>query len=275
MNIVDKAHLTTGKFCEIVKTTKHTLFHYDKIGLFSPCTVNDKGYRFYAEHQIDLFNIITLLKDTGLSLIEIKDYLDNRNPEKMLKLLNKIENDIDSKIKKLNNIQNFVKSKKNILSDSININLDEIKIINCPQKELLISKKIPENATEVEDTTIFQNFITALKDLVGVPFSIGGITDINRIKQNTSSPLSYYYLDLKHSQNNVDFHNKPAGNYVLFYHKGMINFDLTYKRVTAFLEKSGFKIKDEIYVDFIISDFEVFNTKDYITQLSIRVESLK
>lgn len=275
MNVIDKPHLTTGEFCKVVKTTKHTLFHYDKIGLFSPYTVNDKGYRFYAEHQIDLFNIINLLKDTGLSLIEIKDYLDNRNPKKTLELLNKVDNDIDLKIKKLKSIQKFVKSKKSNLSNSININLDQIKIISCPQKQLLISKTIPVNAEQAEDSIIFQNLMTALNELDGAYLSIGGITNINRFNKNISSPFSYYYLDLKHYQNNVDLHDKPAGNYVMFYHKGITNFDLTYKRVTAFVEKARLKVEDAIYVDFIIDDFEVFNTNDYITQLSIRVEPLK
>lgn len=275
MNIICKAHLTTGQFCEIVKTTKHTLFYYDKIGLFSPYKVNDKGYRFYAEHQIDLFNIITLLKDTGLSLIEIKDYLDNRNPKKTLELLNKIDNDIDLRMKKLKSIQKFVKSKKNNLSNSININLDQIKIMSCPKKQLFISKKIPVNTPPAEDSIIFQNLMAALNESDGAYLSIGGITNINRFNQNISSPFSYYYLDLKYYQNNVDLHDKPAGNYVIFYHKGMTNFDLTYKRVTAFVEKARFKVEDVIYVDFIIDDFEVFNTNDYITQLSIRVEPLK
>ena len=38
--------------------TKNTLFHYDKIGLFSPDIVRENEYRYYSVYQMELFHTI-------------------------------------------------------------------------------------------------------------------------------------------------------------------------------------------------------------------------
>ena len=48
-----KDYLTTGEQTQLMGITKHTLFHYDDIGLFQPKYINEKGYRFYSIDQID------------------------------------------------------------------------------------------------------------------------------------------------------------------------------------------------------------------------------
>ena len=67
--------------CRSVRTNKRTLFHYDEIGLFSPALTDEKGYRYYSENQCDVFFTITCLKELGMPLKKIKDYIDNRSPD--------------------------------------------------------------------------------------------------------------------------------------------------------------------------------------------------
>ena len=40
-------YFTTGEFARILGVRKHTLFHYDEIGLFSPALKEENGYRYY------------------------------------------------------------------------------------------------------------------------------------------------------------------------------------------------------------------------------------
>ena len=81
--------LTTGEFARLAGTTKHTLFHYDKIGLLSPEWKLPNQYRYYSVSQLEIFDVICILKEIGMSLEEIKSYLDNRTPELFLELLKK------------------------------------------------------------------------------------------------------------------------------------------------------------------------------------------
>ena len=64
--------LKTGEFAAFCNTTKDTLFHYDDIGLLKPLRTAPNGYRYYSLNQIYMFDLITTLKELGLSLEQIK-----------------------------------------------------------------------------------------------------------------------------------------------------------------------------------------------------------
>ena len=83
--------LTCGTFAKICGIEKHVLFHYDEIDLFKPIYVNEKGYRYYSYHQYDTFKVNMALKKLGMSLKDIKTYLDKRNPQLFLELLDQQE----------------------------------------------------------------------------------------------------------------------------------------------------------------------------------------
>ena len=63
---------TTGEFAALCGVTKHTLFHYDEIGIFSPAIRGENGYRYYAPAQIEVFQVIAVLKELGKPLAEIR-----------------------------------------------------------------------------------------------------------------------------------------------------------------------------------------------------------
>ena len=53
--------LTTGEFAKICNVKKHTLFHYDDIGLLKPDYYDENGYRFYSYSQLNLFYFINFI----------------------------------------------------------------------------------------------------------------------------------------------------------------------------------------------------------------------
>ena len=67
--MVNKSNLyfTTGEFAKLVNVTKHTLFYYDEVGVFSPIIRKENDYRFYAVEQIEVFEVILTLKELGMS----------------------------------------------------------------------------------------------------------------------------------------------------------------------------------------------------------------
>ena len=103
----ENIYLTTGEFAKLCNVSKHTLFHYDDIGVFSPEIIKDNGYRYYSIWQYDTFIIITELRNLGMSLKEIKEYIDNRSPKK---LINLFEDRISVLKNKINHIKSFKKS---------------------------------------------------------------------------------------------------------------------------------------------------------------------
>lgn len=59
-------YFTTGEFARILGVKKHTLFHYDQIGLLSPALKEENGYRYYFVWQMDVFEVIKALQKLGM-----------------------------------------------------------------------------------------------------------------------------------------------------------------------------------------------------------------
>lgn len=55
----------------IFGVSRQTLIYYDRIGLFHPAVVNEKGYRLYSPTQIPLLRLICMLRDFGIELDEV------------------------------------------------------------------------------------------------------------------------------------------------------------------------------------------------------------
>ncbi len=75
-------YMTTGEFAKMVGVTKDTLFHYDDINLFSPEIVGENGYRYYSINQAETLDTILILKDLGMPLKEIREFIKNRNADR-------------------------------------------------------------------------------------------------------------------------------------------------------------------------------------------------
>ena len=69
--------LKIGNFSRIAGVSVRLLHYYEELGLFSPAHIDaDSGYRYYKTEQIMTLNKILALKDLGLTLQEIKRYVD-------------------------------------------------------------------------------------------------------------------------------------------------------------------------------------------------------
>ncbi|MBD0788352.1 MerR family transcriptional regulator [Vibrio sp. Y2-5] len=106
----DNQLLTISQLSKLRHISIDTLRYYDKIDLFKPTCVNDKtGYRYYSITQYEVLGTIIELRDIGLSVENIKAYMDDRNAKKSISLLKehslKLEEEIAS-LKKKHDILN-------------------------------------------------------------------------------------------------------------------------------------------------------------------------
>lgn len=78
---------TTGEFAKLCGVSKDTLFLYDQIGILKPTLVKRNGYRYYSTRQLFIFNQITSLNESGISLQEIKELFDNKSYQEYIDTL--------------------------------------------------------------------------------------------------------------------------------------------------------------------------------------------
>ncbi len=97
-----KEEYKIAEVAKIFNISRQTLLFYHKKEILIPHIIDENtGYRYYSKEQIwDLFFILTL-KKAGLSLEEIKTYVELNNTEEGISFLeNKVE-EIDKKIEEL------------------------------------------------------------------------------------------------------------------------------------------------------------------------------
>ena len=122
-------YIKTGEFAKLVGVTKHTLFYYDKIGLFSPEIKLENGYRFYSFDQLDVFDVIQTLRELDVSLEEIKGYMNQRSPKRLLKLFRKEQSIIRKQMQQLK--KKIINIKTHYLAGYPSLSHFLIKSVNC------------------------------------------------------------------------------------------------------------------------------------------------
>ena len=93
--------LTTAQFAKLHNINKRTLHYYDNIGLFSPNTKGENGYRYYDLSQSIELEYIIMLRELNMSIEEIEDYVKKPTEEKFIKLATAKEIEIDNQIQRL------------------------------------------------------------------------------------------------------------------------------------------------------------------------------
>ena len=119
--------LTAGEFAKLASTTKRTILFYDEKGVLKPAKINSAKYRYYLESQILDYQRILLLSTLGVSLEEIKIYLNNNGD--LTKLFDDKKELIEQQIKLLEfNMQNLTKFQSNLKANGTMVK-PEVKVI--------------------------------------------------------------------------------------------------------------------------------------------------
>ncbi len=125
-----------------------TLRYYDEIGLFPNLERNKNGQRNFQKDELELLKVIDCLKVSGLSIKEIKEFIDlvkqgdtTISKRKLLfeERLNKVNEEID----KLEKIKEILEYKQWYYSKAQELGTEQgIENINIPEKFIEIKKSL-------------------------------------------------------------------------------------------------------------------------------------
>ena len=73
----EKIMMTVNEVSKLTGVSVRTLQYYDKIGLLSPASYTEAGYRMYDEKALERLQHILLFKELQFPLKEIKGILDS------------------------------------------------------------------------------------------------------------------------------------------------------------------------------------------------------
>lgn len=258
-------YLTTGEFAKLCHVNKHTLFHYCETGLFTPAYTDENGYRYYHVLQYDTFLTITQLRTLGMSLAEIKKYLEERSPEQMTALYEEQESLIDRKIEQLKQMKKRTHAQKQEIEQALNHSGNPFS--ETQKKNYLLCSPPAETTDDYTMTVHIGDLIHAAAGKL-LTNSLGMICNTDETACSTKYSCRFYvYVSSKQQ----DCIIKPAGTYLTAYHNGPYEtLQSTYQKLMSYARIHHLEHGKWIYAETVIGDWAVRKPQDYIIKVSVQ-----
>lgn len=264
-------YMTTGEFAQIMGVTKNTLFHYDSIGLFSPEIVLDNEYRYYSIYQMEYFDTILMLKELGMSLTQIKEFLAHRSCEQLLSAFEKREKQINLQIKKLREQKNWISRHKTRILEMQKQDTDKIYRKHYAKRYYLYMPI--EEKTDAEFFRKTNEMVTAFcQNNPQDGYDIGYLQKESDIKNEIYGNYHNIILVTSKRPAKMKSYILEEGDYLVGYHIG--HWDTIgdcYRRLLVHAAEQKLTL-DHVYVEYYVKDIMTASrAEDYITEVSVRI----
>ncbi|KEQ23173.1 MerR family transcriptional regulator [Paenibacillus tyrfis] len=103
---------TIGQVSEQTGLSIHTLRYYEKEGIMPLVNRNESGIRLYERKDIEMLEFICCLRETGMSISDIKEFVQgNKTIDQRIFLLEKQGENVKSQIDRLMSYQAMIDRK--------------------------------------------------------------------------------------------------------------------------------------------------------------------
>lgn len=266
----NELYFTTGEFARILGVKKHTLFHYDEIGLFSPAIKEENGYRYYFVWQMDVFEVIRALQQLGMPLAEIKAYMENRSPELFLTMMEQQERQIDQEIQRLKSMKQFIRHEKQNVREALAVELDRPRVVrreSCflmfsdvsGQEERSLAKEIAEHVRLREQYRETQS-------------AVGAVCLGSDLERGIYDRYVKVYSRVTENVEGLKPVERRGGDYVEVCYSGYDGgMEKPYRLISAFAREQKIKLGELWYEDFLLDELTVRDYGAYIVKAAVEV----
>lgn len=274
INMKKEEYFSTGEFAKLAKISKQTLIYYDKAGIFSPIYKDENDFRYYSLSQFEALDTLISLKEIGVPLKEIKEYLSHKDIESLGELLKKKNELVKEQINKLKHISRKIENKSLRLEKAAEQQLMiEPYFKTCDSSYIFTSNVHSDDYKEIMSKIIqFINDCREEEELDNGN-SIAGIIDKEDILSGKFNKIKAVYIMADSKTAAEHYSIKPEGIYGCINHRGGYDTtDISYKKLIDFIENSGYKIIGDGYENELIGYLSAESQEEYLIELSIQVE---
>lgn len=252
---MDNKYYTVGQMAKISNLSNQTLRYYDQIDLFKPVyTDQNTNYRYYAESQLYLLDLIKSLRFVGTPLEKIKE-VQHFSIEEMIAFLDEQEQTIAEQLNRLQEAQYTLHKTRKQMEDQLKIPVfDEVFIKEEEEERILClasNNATPEyvsNDEMLKLTEMIESEGSVQTIRYGGHFPIKDYETLQHIKyEEIFIPiLTARYLTVRNDLMNIKM--IPAGEYfeVAFKYTPEKYFEM-YKKLVEFAKESNNEIGETIW----------------------------
>lgn len=208
--------LKISEFAKLAKTTRRTLIFYDEKGLFLPAKTADNGYRYYESDQLYQFELISALRQLGLSLNDIKLVISSSG-KKLDQYLACYQQKNREQIHHLQLLDRMLEMRRNQQPSYKEINAGEVKVISVLEQEFWCTD-LEANCTPDDVARLYSKFMSDLGDITSkIPSQLGFLTNLPL--ENGQEYMAAAFRFIKEtttldSRNLMTKIARPAGRYL-------------------------------------------------------------
>ena len=263
--------LTIGQFAAMHGINKKTLMWYDEVGLFRPAAVNSQnGYRYYSYQQSQTLETILLLREMGVSVKEIKAFMQERSAASMEKLLGEKIEELDREISHKKAVRETLAKHRRNMQTLLSMDLEEISIVEKKGRRLVTVELSADTSFEkavemiTDETKKYQ--LSYLHDA-----SYGSMIAVESLYAGNFEDYPSLFIEIPFPIRRSGLHVQPAGTYLRAFYRGpWEDMDIRYREILSYAEKQGMTFYGFSY-EVVLNENVVEREEDAIVQIEIPV----
>ena len=273
---LNKKFLSVSELSELCNISRQAVLYYDKHNLLKPNFIDYNGYRYYHFKEYTKLEIILNLRKLGLSLEQIKEYLNNKSENKLYNLLETKVNDYKKNIEKaMIMIADMQKMQSNILALN-SIKLDSIYYKYLPEQSYIVSDLVCKKFSIKNRIKILgKNNLVVYKSPHFKYFFHNWFIKKEDYASGNYKQNRYYYIPANINPLEKKILKTPAGNYLFYSFKGLYqpNSSNIHEKIFNYLNANHLTIQSDIFItskkNFWLTDFK----DNYVNTLSFCIEA--
>nr|WP_154892753.1 MerR family transcriptional regulator [Paenibacillus xylanexedens] len=267
---ISNQYFTTSELAKMCGVTKHTLFHYDEIGLLKPEFINEKGYRYYSFRQSYFLDIIIVLKKAGSSLQEIKEFFQNQNVPQLVNLFKQKEIELGVELLRIKRMQGIMESAIQMTETSMEA-IRNIPSIEEHEVEYFIATPLIESDDKEFSIKLSEHRSYCEEHAIQHEFPIWTLISKESFESGKIS-LGYVANKLKELIADKKVITKPKGFYAVTDHIGPYDtVSETCFILKKFIQSKGMRVCGSAYTMDLINYFSEQNPDSFVIRISVEV----
>jgi DNA-binding transcriptional MerR regulator len=270
----DKGFLSISAFARLSGINRKNLIFYDEIGLFSPEAVGANRYRYYTYPQLQTANVIWALREIGVPLKEIKAFIDERTPEKLVAICGWETERIVGEIDKLRRIMSTLRSVTDATEEARRARIGAVETVRLEETLLFMGWQVDNSDPERISDALAEFYAYCMEQRVEHTYPYGSLTSRRDLVKSGLFPPSRFYCPPDDAVARELLTLRPAGLYVVGYDYGDYGkIGRLYRRLLRYIEKNGLRIAGDGYEDYLVNEIAVRNPDRYVARVMILVEA--
>lgn len=260
-----------GDISKLYNISNDILRYYEKIGLLIPDVRGENGYRYYSESQLWKLNNIRSLRNLGVSLNEIIDFLNTRSIKKTKEMIKFQLKKIDENLRELLKLKEELELKKENIRYFENFSDYEIpRIKYYPKRYILLKNGKFKDENEINlELKKLKRKSEEDNDFIFTESEIGTVIKLEEWKKgNYSDYIGTFIITNEIKENFLD-----EGEYLTYFFSGdYINLSKHYKKLKEFIRENNYRVCGNIIELYHIEMHITENKEEYVTEIQIPLE---